>query len=60
MLDLRFEAFNAFNTVNFGNPAATLSELRLRDDFHRGRPARDSDRDSFPVLTSRTGQLRML
>ncbi len=23
MLDLRFEAFNAFNTVNFGNPAAT-------------------------------------
>ena len=24
MLDLRFEAFNAFNTVNFGNPAATF------------------------------------
>ncbi len=22
-IDLRFEAFNAFNTVNFGNPAAT-------------------------------------
>jgi hypothetical protein len=24
MLDLRFEAFNAFNTVNFGSPAATF------------------------------------
>jgi len=23
VLDLRFEAFNAFNRVNFGNPAAT-------------------------------------
>ena len=23
VLDLRFEAFNAFNKVNFGNPAAT-------------------------------------
>ena len=35
-LDLRFEAFNAFNTVNFSNPSTTFGSAQLRQYYQRG------------------------
>jgi hypothetical protein len=45
-VDLRFEAFNAFNNVNFESPAGDLSQLGLRHDFERGRSASGSEGSS--------------
>ena len=38
VLDLRFEAFNAFNTVNFGNPAATFPNSNFGTISSAGDP----------------------
>ena len=37
-LDLRLEAFNAFNTVNFGNPAATFGSSSFGQITSAGDP----------------------
>ena len=57
-IELRIETFNLFNWVNYGFPAASISNLEhLRADHeHAGRTARDADGGEVLFLKRRRAQ----